>query len=59
MKTIYLVEKGAKKYSFSTFKKVCKEHGLIYQTLANTGQIPKLGKPVTINNLVITKLDVK
>lgn len=50
-------EKGME--CFTTFRKVCKAKGWNYQTMSNTGRVPKIQNPITQENIVIHRVKVQ
>jgi hypothetical protein len=44
--------------AWSTFRKLCKARGWIYQTLANQRKIPKIGEATEINGETIQRVKI-
>jgi len=44
--------------AWGNFRKVCKEKGWKYQTLANTHRLPKIGKPAEIDGITVHRVEV-
>jgi hypothetical protein len=44
--------------AWSTFRKLCKARGWIYQTLANQRKIPKTGEKTEINGETIQRIKI-
>lgn len=59
MKTIIIQVAPAIDHGWGTFKKCCEEKEWVYQSLYNSGLVPKVGKPVKIKDCELHRIFVK
>ncbi|HWR93814.1 MAG TPA: hypothetical protein VN192_01275 [Flavobacterium sp.] len=59
MKTIIIQVSPDIDHGWGTFKKCCEEKEWVYQTLYNSGLVPKVGKSVKIKDCELHRIIVK